>query len=114
MYASSVNPIIAKVDALIALYVWSGREVKTHPTASDAEIYVMLQVLRKISAMIWDELKIYSTNIKKHAEIQKYIDNHTRGSAYFRQFFKVSLAANCDCVPSKHGMFFVNSIIFLM
>ena len=77
----------------------------------DAEINVLLQVLRKISPMIGNELKIDSSNINKHPEIQKCIDNHTRGSAHFRQFFKQPLAAICDCVPCKNGMFFVNSMI---
>jgi len=77
----------------------------------DAEINVLLQVLRKISPMIENALKIDSSNINKHPKIQKCIDNHTRGSAYFRQFFKQPLVANCDCVPCRNGMFFVNSMI---
>jgi hypothetical protein len=54
---------------------------------SDADIDVVLQVLRKISPADESHLQIDSSNIKKHPEIEKVLDNHTRGSSYFRRFF---------------------------
>jgi hypothetical protein len=33
------------------------------------------------------------------------MDNHTQGSAYFRQFFKRPLVADCDCVACSSQMF---------
>ena len=106
-YVRSVHDIIGKVDSLIKRSVWSGREVVTHPPALDVDIDVVLQVLRKISPLIGDHLKIDSSNIRKHPEIQKVLKNHTRGSAYFRQYFKIPLVANCDCAACKLGMLFV-------
>jgi len=52
-----------------------------------------------------DKLQINSSNITKHHGIQKIMDNHTRGSAYFRQFLKRPLVAGCDCVACMTGMF---------
>jgi len=54
---------------------------------SIAEVDVGLQVLREISPGIGSHLKIDSSNIKKQPEIQKMLDNHTRGSSSFLQFF---------------------------
>ena len=61
--------------------------VATHPLASDIDVGKLLDVLRRISPLIGDELKIDSTNIKKHPEIQKVLENQSKGSSYFRQFF---------------------------
>ncbi len=76
----------------------------THPHALDVDIDALLQVLQKISPLIGNHFKNDSSNIRKHPEIQKGLNNHTRGSAYFRQYFKKPLVATCDCVACKLGM----------
>jgi len=96
---------MAKVESLFAKSVWSGLPVATHPLACNEDKEKLLNVLRKVSPLIGDHLKIDATNIKKHPEIQKVLDNHSRGSAYFRQFFKRPLVAECDCVACREGMF---------
>ena len=106
-YVSTVRPVIARVDALIARFVWSERQVVTHPPASDADVEALLRVIRKISPLIGDHLKIDSSNIKKHPLLQKVIHNHSRGSPYFRQFFKQPLVTTCDCVACTYGMLIV-------
>ena len=93
------------VDSLFSRSVWSGPPIVTHSPASDYEIDKVLHVLRKISPLLGDHLKIDSSNMKKHTELYKVLDNHTRGSAYFRQFFKKLLVAPYDCIPCKQGMF---------
>ena len=92
------------VDSLFSRSVWSGLPIVTHSHASDSEIDKVLHVLRKISPLVGDHLKIDFSNIKKHPELHKVMDNHTRGSAYFHQFFKKPLVAPCDCIPCKQGM----------
>jgi hypothetical protein len=52
-----------------------------------------------------DKLQIDSSDMKKHHGIQKIIDNHTRGSAFFRQLFKRPLVSDCDCVAYMSQMF---------
>jgi hypothetical protein len=104
-YAASLTQVIKLVDKLFARSMWSGRHVVTHPPAHDSDIAALMQVLRKISPSIGESLKIDASTIKNHPEIQKVLDNHTRGSAYFRQFFKRPLVAGCDCIPCKEGMF---------
>jgi hypothetical protein len=104
-YAKSIQPVMAKVDSLFARSMWSGVAIATHPPASDDEQEKLLAILRKISPSIGDRLHIDSSNIKKHPEIQKVLDNHSRGSAYFRQFFKRPLVAECDCVACREGIF---------
>jgi len=87
-YAKSIRPVITMVDGLFKRSMWSGLPVATHPPASNYEINDLLQVLRKISPGIGDQLKIDSSNVNKHPEIQNILDNHTRGSPYSRLFFK--------------------------
>ena len=43
-YVSSVQPVIARVDALIARSVWSERQDVIHPPASDADVEALLRV----------------------------------------------------------------------
>ena len=81
-YNKSIRPFMVKVQSLFARDVWSGRPIATHPLASDVDIDKLLVVLRRISQLIGDQLHIDSSNIKKHPEIQKVLDNHSRGSAY--------------------------------
>ena len=104
-YAKSSKPVMAKVDSLFARSMWSGVPIATHPSTSDDDQDKLLSILRKISPSIGDKLQIDSSNIKKHPEIQKVLDNHSRGSAYFRQFFKRPLVGECDCVACREGMF---------
>ena len=104
-YAKSIKPVMAKVDSLFARSMWSGVPIATHPPASDNDQEKLLAILRKISPSIGDHLQIDSSSIKKHPEIQKVLDNHSRGSAYFRQFFKRPLVAECGCVACREGMF---------
>jgi hypothetical protein len=104
-YAKSIQPVMAKVDFLFARAMWSGIPIATHPLASDEDHEKLLSILRKISPSIGDKLQIDSSNIKKHPEIQKVLDNHSRGSAYFQQFFKRPLVADCDCVACREGIF---------
>ncbi len=103
-YETSIRPIMSRVDALIARSMWSERAVATHPPASDAQIGEFLQVLRKISPAIGDNLQIDSSNMRKFPEIQKVLDNHNRGSTYIRQYFKRPLVANYDCVSCEKRM----------
>ena len=104
-YAKSITPVMAKVDSLFARSMWSGVPIATHPPTFDDDQDKLLAILRKISPSIGDQLQIDSSNIKKHPEIQKVLDNHSRGSAYFRQFFKRPLVAECDCFACREGMF---------
>ena len=92
-YVKSVALVIAVVNKLFTRSVWSGRPIATHPLANHIEIDALLQVLRKSSPLIRDQLKIDSSNIKKHLDIQKVLENHTRGGAYIRQFSKRPLLA---------------------
>ena len=79
---------MAKVESLFARSMWSGLHIATHPPTSNDDEAKLLDVLRKISPLIGDHLKIDASNIKNYsAEIQKVLDNHSRGSAYSRQFF---------------------------
>jgi hypothetical protein len=74
--------------------------------AEDDDREKLLAILRKISPSIRDHLHIEFSNIKKHPEIQKVLDNyHSRGSAYFRHFFMRPSVAECDCVAFRKGMF---------
>ncbi len=66
------------------------------------EIY---DVMRKLSPTIGNELKIDSSNINKFPDIKKVLTNHSRGSAYMRQFFKLPLASPCDCVACQKSLF---------
>jgi hypothetical protein len=69
-YVGNVHPIIRKVESLITRYIWSGREVVTCPSSSNVKIDAHLLVLRTISHMIENNLKIDTSNIsRKHPEI---------------------------------------------
>ena len=78
---------------------------KTYPHASDVDIDKVLVVLRRLSPLIGDQLQIDSSDINKHPELQKVVNNHSRGSTYFRQFLKRPMVADCDCVACREGMF---------
>jgi len=85
-YVESIRPVIEMVKARIDRSTWNGHAILTHHMASMAEVDAGLEVLRTISPGIGSNLQIDSSNIKKHPELQKVLDNHTRGSPYFRQF----------------------------
>ena len=76
----------------------------THAPTSDVATQQVLECLRKISPRL-TELKVDSSNINKYPELAKVVKNHSRGSAYMRQFFKKPLVDNCDCVCCNTGMF---------
>jgi hypothetical protein len=76
-YVQSIHTVIGKVNALIARSMWSGRAVTTHPPTSDSKIGELLQVLRSISPTIGEYLQIDSSNIRKHPELKKVLDNNT-------------------------------------
>ena len=85
-YAKRVPPIISMVESLFDVPCGLCElPIVTHSPASNYD--KVLQVLRKISPLVGDHLKMDSSNIKKHPELVKVLDIHTRGSAYFRQFF---------------------------
>jgi len=86
-YGKSIQPIMAKVQSLFARAMRSGRPIATHPLASNVDMDKLLDVLRRISSLIGDTLQIESSNINKHPEMQKVLNNHSRGSTYFRQIF---------------------------
>jgi hypothetical protein len=73
--------VMAKVDSLFARSMSSGVPIETHPPTFDDDYEKLLSVLRKISPSIGDQLQIDSSDIKKHPEIQKVLDNHSRGGA---------------------------------
>ena len=91
----------------ISTPMWSERPFATHPPAFDSEIAELFKILRKISPSIVEEdkLQIDSSNIRKHPKIEKIIVNHTRGSAFFRQFYKRPLVSDCGCVACMSQMF---------
>jgi len=41
----------------------------------------------------------------KFPDIKKVLTNHSRGSAYMRQFFKLPLISPCDCVACEKDFF---------
>ncbi len=68
-YVKSVVLVIAMVDNLFTRSVWSGHPIATQPTATHFEIDALLQVKGKLSPLIGDQLKIDSSNTKKHLEL---------------------------------------------
>jgi hypothetical protein len=106
MYAKIMALVITIFDNLFKRSVWSELPVVIHPPASDNEIVVFFKVLRKIStSIVGGKLQIDSSNITEHLGIQKIMENHTRGNAYFPQFFKRPLVADCDCVAFVSHVF---------
>ena len=104
-YRKSIAPVLALVERLIGRAVWSGNPLETHRPASESEMAAVVGILRKLSPLVGNQLKIDSSNIKKHPGIQKVLDNHSRGSAYMRQLFKIPLEAPCDCMACRKGLF---------
>jgi hypothetical protein len=68
-YVKSKEQVMEKEHSLFTRFAWRRRPVATHPPKSDIDVGKLLDVLRRISPLIGDELKIDSTNIKKHPEI---------------------------------------------
>jgi hypothetical protein len=104
-YATSIKYATAKVDSLFARSMWNGVLIATHPPTFDDDQERLLGILRKISPSNGDHLQIDSSTIKKDREIQNALDEHLRGSAYFRQHFKRHLVAECDCMACRECMF---------
>ena len=107
-YRKSIAPVISLLQDLIGRSVWAGHPIETHPPASEHEIASVFAVLRTLSPQLGDKLQIDTSSINKHPGIQKVLDNHTRGSAYMRQFFKLPLGhvtLPCECIACCEGLF---------
>ena len=69
-YAKCIKPIMAnKLESMFARYMCSGQQIATHPFVCNDDEEYLLAILRQISLLIGDHLKIEARNIKKHSEI---------------------------------------------
>ena len=106
-YDASIAPVVSLIRQQFQRAKWSGKPIQTHSPATEAEMGEILTVLRAICPVLpkGSQLKIDSGNINKYPALQKLLDNHSRGSAYMRQFFKLPLQSPCDCVACQKGLF---------
>jgi hypothetical protein len=70
-YVKSIQPVTAMVNMLFSRSMRSGHPAVTHTLASILEIVVVLKILRTLSLIIGENLKIDSSNIKNFPKIQK-------------------------------------------
>lgn len=103
-YKCSVQPVLTLVENLVDRAVWSGNHITTHTPASADDITRIFEILQAISPQL-EQLNVTAGTISKYPELRKVISNHSRGSAYMRQFFKRPLVADCDCVACAKGLF---------
>ena len=107
-YRKSIALVFSLLEDLIGRYVWAGHPIKTHPDASDLEMAYVLGILKTLSPLVGDKLQIDTSSINKHSGIQMVLNDHTRGSAYMRQYFKLPLdhvTFPCDCIACSKGLF---------
>ena len=63
-YRKSIAPVLALVERLIGRAVWSGNPLETHRPASESEMAAVVGILRKLSPLVGNQLKIDSSNIE--------------------------------------------------
>jgi len=106
-YRKSIAHIFSLLQGLIGRSVWAQHPIETPPPASESEISSLLAVLTTLSPLVGGKRQVDTSNIKKHPGIQKVLNNHTRGSAYMRQYIKMPLehvTLPCECTACSRGL----------
>ena len=105
---NSSGVLLSLLEDLIGRYVWDGHPIETHPHAYEREMVSVLAILKTLSPVVGDKLQIDTSSINKHPGFQKVLNNHTRGSACMRQYFKNPLeyvALPFECIACSKGLF---------
>ena len=91
------------MNELFQRSVWAGQHLHTHVPATPQQMDGVLSTLQLLSPQL-TELKVDAGSINNYPELKKVLDNHSRGSAYMRQYFKEPLVRPCDCQACRKGV----------
>ena len=83
-YRKSIALVFSFLQDRLRRFVWNGHPIETHPLAVENEMASVIASFTTLSPLVSDKLQIDTSNIIKHPCIRKFLNNHTRGSAYMR------------------------------